>query len=117
MAPPEKGNNHEIPDLAMLESENIIVRKKRKSAKNRSSQNLSMRTKNGSRNVKDDAKGRLPEQAQICRNESPAGTRKIKPVYANHLFQSGNRGIRSVPALNEGRIAPLRVQEKRAVIP
>ena len=30
MATHKKGNNHEIPDLAMLESENIIVRKKRK---------------------------------------------------------------------------------------
>jgi hypothetical protein len=30
MATPKKENDHEIPDLAGLESENIIVRKKRK---------------------------------------------------------------------------------------
>ena len=30
MAKPEKENDHEIPDLAGLESENIIVRKKGK---------------------------------------------------------------------------------------
>jgi hypothetical protein len=30
MAPQKKVNNHEIPDLAGLESENIIVRKKSK---------------------------------------------------------------------------------------
>ena len=30
MAPPKKVNSHEVPDLAGLESENIIVRKKSK---------------------------------------------------------------------------------------
>jgi hypothetical protein len=30
MAPPKKVDNHEIPDLTELESENIIVRKKSK---------------------------------------------------------------------------------------
>jgi hypothetical protein len=58
MASPKKVNNHEIPDLTELESENIIVRKKKlKDREKPAPAEFELENKDRQRNVKDDAKG------------------------------------------------------------
>ena len=119
MATPEKENDHEIPDLAGLESENIIVRKKGKeSRKTDLHRVLRLKTRNGSRNVKDNAKGRLPKPSETCRSEITGGNQAgITRYMQTTLSNPGIAAYGSVPALNEGRITPLWGQENRAVIP